>query len=245
MDEDKSQLEIINSEIKKELAKKEVVGALLQTTFKGLSEVNMRKAMFEGMMRGFQFKDFLEKNVYAIPFKDNYSLITSIDYARKIGIRSGVCGKSKPEFEEDNDKIISCTITIKKKTGNYIGDFSETAFFSEYYKKPFVKNGYEVKSLWDTKPRTMIAKVAEMHALRMACPEELSQVYVEEEFQREVSENELPAIELNKYQTKLEAAKSIKEVQKVWASLPQKAKAELEGLKNQLKKTYENTEIQK
>ena len=28
----------------------------------------------------------------------------------------------------------------------------------------------------------MIAKVAEMHALRMACPEEMRQQYVEEEF---------------------------------------------------------------
>jgi len=243
--ENQSQLEVINQEIQKELAKKEVVGALLQTTFKGLSEMNMRKAMFEGMMRGFKFQDFLEKNVYAIPFKDGYSLITSIDYARKIGMRSGVCGKSAPKFEENEKGIISCTITIKRQVNNYIGEYSDTAYFSEYYKKPLIKNRVEIKSLWDTKPRTMIAKVAEMHALRMACPEELSQVFVEEEFQKEVSENEMPPSKFEEYKTKLEATKSLKEIQKVWASLPQKAKAELEELKNQLKKNYENTEIQK
>ena len=35
----------------------------------------MKKAIMEGMIRGYTFKDFLEKNIYAIPFKDNYSLV--------------------------------------------------------------------------------------------------------------------------------------------------------------------------
>jgi hypothetical protein len=132
------------------------------------------------------FEDFLEKNVYAIPFKGEYSLVTSIDYARKIGMKSGVVGKSEPKFVFDKDgNVESCTITIKRKVDNYVGDYSATVFFDEYYKPPFKKNGYEIKSLWDTKPKTMIAKVAEMHALRMACPEELAQAYIEEDYQAE------------------------------------------------------------
>lgn len=183
MAEQKSQVDIIAADIKRELSSPEVARALLSTTFKGLSEVSMRQAMMEGMIRGFTFKDFLEKNVYAIPFgkTGGYSLITSIDYARKIGAKSGIVGKKAPIYEMGEEKIIiSCTVTVQKKVGEYVGDFTATVFFDEYYKT----NQYKT-SLWDTKPRTMIAKVAEMHALRMACPEELSQSYIEEELEQE------------------------------------------------------------
>lgn len=170
-------LQIINEEINKELTA-ETSRALLATTFKGLTPVVMKQAIMEGMMRGFSFKDFLEKNVYAIPFSGGYSLITSIDYARKIGMRNGVVGISEPTFEEKGDGMISCTVTVKRKVEDYIGEYSAKVYFDEY------NTG---RNLWKTKPRTMIAKVAEMHALRKACPEELSQAYTEEEMVKEVA----------------------------------------------------------
>lgn len=174
-------LELINNEINTEIAKQDVQKALLATTFKGLTFNSMKQALMEGMMRGYKFKDFLEKNVYAIPFRDGYSLITSVDYARKVGMKSGIVGVSAPTYETDGEKIISCTVTVKRKIDSYIGEYTATVYFAEYY-----KGGYNGKpSLWDTKPRTMIAKVAEMHALRKACPEELAQAYVEEEMQKE------------------------------------------------------------
>lgn len=176
---EKSQVALINEQINRELTK-ETAGALLATTFKGLTEVNMKKAIMEGMIRGLTFKDFLEKNVYAIPFKDGYSLVTSIDYARKIGMRSGIVGKDEPIFEEEDGKIISCKVTVKRKVSGEIGNFTAKVYFKEYDKG---------SNLWSTKPRTMISKVAEMHALRMACPEELSQNYVEEELELENREN--------------------------------------------------------
>src|SRR5262249_1271140 len=117
-----------------------------------------------------------ERNVYAIPFKDGYSLVSSIDYARKLGMRAGVVGKSAPSFEMDGKAILSCTVTVKRQVKGVIGEWTATVFFTEY------NTG---KNLWNSKPRTMIAKVAEMHALRMACPEELSQTYSEEEFDKE------------------------------------------------------------
>ena len=166
----------IQEEIKTELSNPKVMGALVATTFKGLSNQTIMLAIQEGMMRGFTFKDFLEKNVYAIPFKDGYSLVTSIDYARKVGMRSGVAGKSAPTYEEKDGKIISCTVTIKRKVNDYVGDYTATVYFDEY------STG---RNLWTSKPRTMIAKVAEMHALRMACPEEMAQLYTEEEMTKE------------------------------------------------------------
>ena len=225
----------IQKEIKQELGNKETMNALVQTTFKGLNPAVVPTAILEGMTRGFKFKDFLEKNVYAVPFGNNYSLVTSIDYARKIGMRSGVVGKSAPSFTfKENKAIDSCSVTIKRKVGDYVGEYTATVFFDEY------STG---RNLWTSKPKTMIAKVAEMHALRMACPEELAQSYVEEEM---VSEHQIAAkqLDVTPYKAKLEASKSLEELKVVWSALPIEAKQQLEEVKNQLKNSYANSKVQ-
>ncbi len=176
MSETKS-LAVINKQISEELKDPHILNALLKTTFNGLTEPVMKQAIFEGMIRGFTFKDFLEKNVYAIPYGGKYSLVTSIDYSRKIGMKSGVIGKSAPQFDFDEDgKPESCTVTIKRRVGKDIGEYTATVYFDEY------STG---QNLWSKKPKTMLAKVAEMHALRMACPEEMSQLYTEDELAKD------------------------------------------------------------
>ena len=223
-----SQLEIINEEINKELSTEKVSKALLETTFKGLSVLSMKQAIMEGMMRGFVFKDFLEKNVYAIPFGQKYSLVTSIDYSRKLAMRSGLAGKSAPNYKLDESKNIeSCTITVKRNVDGLVGDYTSTVYFREY------TTG---KNLWATKPHTMIAKVAEMHALRSAFPEEMAKVYVEEELEKEnIEANDEPKIE--QYETKLKECKTLEDLKTVFSSMPQVAKAKLKGLKDELKAT--------
>lgn len=228
-----STIEEINKEISTEIAKPEVERALIATTFKGLQPMVMRQAIMEGMLRGFSFKDFLKKNVYAIPFSGGYSLVTSIDYSRKIAMRSGLIGKSAPVYTYTEDKKIdTCSVTVKKLISGNIGDFTAEVAFKEYY-----KGGGKYPSLWDTKPKTMIAKVAEMHALRMAFPEEMAQVYVEEEMIKEieVKDNTIDVVE---YQIQLEGVGSEEELKKVWSSIPIQAKKELETLKNELKAKY-------
>lgn len=185
MTETKS-LAVVNKQIANELKDPAIARALLATTFKGLKEPIMKQAIFEGILRGFTFKEFLAKDIYAIPFKDGYALVGSIDKARKIGAKNGVVGVTKPTYVMDGEKIVSCEITVKKKIDDYIGDFTAEVFFDEYYKEG--RGGYP--SMWDSKPRTMISKVAEMHALRKACPEELSKMYTEEEFDKDKDEDE-------------------------------------------------------
>lgn len=221
----------MKNEINAQLGDKETFEALMRTTFKGLQPQVAKQAALEGVMRGFTLKDFLDKNVYAVPFREGYSLVTSIDYARKIGMRSGIVGKSAPQYEESEDgKVISCTITVKRKIGDYVGDYSATVSFSEY------STG---KNLWATKPRTMIAKVAEMHALRAACPEELSKAFTEEEMEKEtiVVPKE---VDIDLHRSQLEAVRSIDELKTRWANLPVEAKEALKDLKEELKKKYEN-----
>ena len=183
-------LQVIKEQMTTQLSDVQVKKSLLATTFKGLDELNMRKAVFEGMMRGFTIKDFLDKNIYAVKFGQGYALVNSVDYNRKIGMRNGVVGVNEPVFETDLDedgkeKIVSCSVTIKRlvpNSGGVIGDFTAKVYFDEYYRPGNTWNQKYTPSNWDLKPRTMIAKVAEMHALRKACPEDLSQMYIEEEF---------------------------------------------------------------
>lgn len=167
-------------EMNTQLANPAVRTALLNITFKGLKEEVMKQAILEGLMVGFTFKNFLIKDVYAIPFGGNgkpYSLVTSISHARKVAMRSGLCGKTAPIYTyTDDNKVETCTVTVKRMTGGYVGDYTATVDFSEY------TTG---KNLWVSKPKTMIAKVAEMHALRAGFPEEMSAMYAEEEMEKE------------------------------------------------------------
>lgn len=220
-------LEPIQAIVEAELKNPDNVSILVATTFRGLSAPLMRRAITEGMMRGFTFKDFLEKNIYAIPYSSSYSLVTSIDYSRKIGMRSGIVGKSAPEFEEKDGKIISCSVTVKRKIGEYIGEFTARVYLAEY------TTG---RNLWASKPRTMISKVAEMHALRMACPEELSQNYVEEELQKEPTKI---VIDMEAHEAQLRSAKTMDDLKQIWASLPPEAKQELVALKDGIKAAIE------
>ncbi len=174
------------------LSNKEVFNALAQNTFKGLEPANVPKALLEGMMRGYSIKDFMIKKIYATPFwnskeqRQDYALVQSISDVRAIAMRSGQSGKSEPRFTfDENKKVESCSVTVWKKDGDDRG-YTATVYFDEYEQPPFKKkDGTEILGMWQKKSKTMIAKVAEMHALRMAFPEELSDLYIEEEFEKE------------------------------------------------------------
>lgn len=185
----------IKQEVDEQLKDEEVMNSLIATTFNNLSPYLVRQALVEGMLRGFTFNDFLKRDIYAIPFSNKYTLIASIDYCRKVGMQGGIVGKKAPVFTyKESGEIDTCEITIEKKIDNYVGSFTALVAFDEYYKATF-RQGKKIKGLWDTKPKTMIAKVAEMHALRMACPEELSKAYIEEE----MGSNNIPEPELVDY----------------------------------------------
>jgi len=237
---------IFKQEIEKQVSNQETMNSLLEITFKGLTPELAKRALLEGMMRGLQFQNFMVKDVYAIPFtltnerKEkilSYSLVTSIDYARKIGARSGVVGKSEPLYEEKDGQLIACTVTVKKRvlgsSDNYIGDYTAKVYFGEY------ATG---KNLWVSKPRTMIAKVAEMHALRMACPDEMYQLYLEEERQQDVvrleEREEQAQIAVNTDKSRLEATTTLEELQKIWQGLSPESKISLAQVKDDLKKKY-------
>lgn len=201
----------VNKELAQQFADKDTVRTLLTTTFKGMSEMTMRKAILEGMIRGFDFKDFLNKDVYAISFGNDYSLVTSIDYIRKVAAQNGLVGKSAPVYGKDGDDM-TCSVTVKRQVNGVIGDYTALVYLSEYTTK---------KNQWVTRPRTMIAKVAEMHALRMAFPEELAKSYVEEEKQADhtTAKNAVAEIDLEGIKEKFEECKTVKYLTTLFKSL--------------------------
>jgi hypothetical protein len=239
-----TEITTITADINRQLADPKVANALLENTFKNFTVDNMKKAIMEGVIRGFTFKDFLEKKVYAIKYGDGYSLVTSIDHNRVIGMRSGVVGISAPTFTMTDEKTVSnipkpesCSITVKKKVGSTVGEFTAEVYFDEYYKAGKTYDGKYTPSMWDQKPRTMIAKVAEMHALRKACQEELAQAYVEEEMQKENFPAIEPTFDPAPHMLRFDDVQTLTDLQNVWASMPIQAKNDPDILarKNELK----------
>lgn len=230
---EESQLQLVEKEFQRELkSNPKALNALLQTTFQKFTPQLMQQAIFEGMMRGFKFKDFLQKDVYAVPYGNGYSLVNSIDFSRKIAMRSGLAGKSEPRYIEKDGHIISCSVTVKRNVEGVIGDYTSTVYFDEY------TTGI---NLWKKMPHTMIAKVAEMHALRSAFPEEMAKQYIPEEMAKNITEE--PEEDFSEFETKMKESKNEQELKSVWASMPQKAKAQFKDLAIELKSTFNKTEI--
>lgn len=234
--EQNTDIALFRQEINAWVADKETFQNLLSIPFKGLTEQNAKRAMLEARMRDFGLQDFLEKNVYALPFKNwkddtqEYSLATSIDYARKVADATGKsAGITAPVYDSQDDGDVACSITAKKVLeGGAIGDFTATVFFKEFDTS---------KNLWKSKPKMMIAKVAEMHALRKAFPKQLSQIYVEEEFEKkEVIKGEIiekPAVEATDWSTQekvLIGMRSVPAIDHYWADLSGDAKVALKSV---------------
>ena len=210
-------ISIINQEITNQFSNQETATALLSTTFKGLQAPVAKQALLEGMLRGFTFENFLKKDVYAIPFSSGYSLVTSIDWARKVAAQAGLAGKDAPIYQlDDKGNTISCSMSVYKIIEGVRCPFTSLVFFKEY------STG---KNLWTSKPMTMIAKVAEMHALRMAFPEVLDKAYVEEEM-TPVRDAEIvvPEVDVEKHKAELDNALTIGMLAEIWSSLPLSAK---------------------
>lgn len=169
-------------EINQQLSDPETLKSLMEVTFKGLEPAVAKRAMLEGYFRGFKFSDFLKKDVYAIPYGQGYTLVTSIDFAQKRADSTGhFAGATEPDFGEDPDMGelkggVYGKVTVFKMVAGEARPFSAKVYLREYTTQ---------KNLWVSKPRTMLGKVARMHALRIAFPEQLAKVYTEEEFDKE------------------------------------------------------------
>lgn len=236
----------IEQDIKNQLGTPADVQKLLATTFDKFDETTMRAALFSGGLRGFKVLDFFNKNVYAIKYGTGFNLVTSIDWSRKIGQKNGVVGTDDPVYATENimgKDDVSCLIVVHKMTDGHEGLFKAKVFLSEF------TTG---QNQWKTKPLMMIAKVAEMHALRKACPEDLSGIYTAEEFDRQPGQSiesveNVASIDIDAAKGKVKAAVTFKELKDVYdAMTPEERNSEgMQELLAQRKVEINSTKAEK
>ncbi len=131
------------------------------------------------------------RQIYLIKLGGRSTIVLSIDAYRLIAQRTGLYAGITPAiyvFDEDG-KILSATITVKKLVQGHVCEFSGTALFSEHNRP----GRADKKSLWDSMPATMLEKCAEAKALRKAFPEELSGYYTKDEM--EVAESPIAVVD--------------------------------------------------
>jgi len=109
--------------------------------------------------------DPFKREIYAVAFKDRrtgekrLSIITGYEVYLKRAERSGQLAGWKVWTEGDLDKNLKACIEISRK------DWEKPLFHEVYFTEYCQQN-----KMWDTKPRTMIKKVAMAQGFRLAFP---------------------------------------------------------------------------
>jgi phage recombination protein Bet len=112
------------------------------------------------------------REVYAMVIGGKLVQITGIHGLLKIAARSGAyAGMDDVTYVEKDGKLLSATATCYKLVQGHRVPFTATVDFKEY------TTG---KGNWKDMPKTMLAKVARAHALRLGFPE-VGAMYSEEE----------------------------------------------------------------
>lgn len=115
---------------------------------------------FMQICRAFQLNPFI-REVYGIPYGDNFSIIVGYEVYLKRAERSGLLSGWKAYTDGEGTELKGC-IEITRK--DWTAPFYHEVYFSEYNQN---------NSMWKSKPRTMIKKVAIAQAFRLVFPEEL------------------------------------------------------------------------
>ena len=131
--------------------------------------------------------DPLAKQISLIKFGGTWTIITTIDGYRALAEQTGqYAGQDAPIFTYADPPTMtnakkkapeSATITVHKMLNGMVLPFSATVYWEEY------STG---TNNWSSMPRTMLAKVAESHALRKAFPAVMSGLYTSEEMDQAV-----------------------------------------------------------
>ncbi|BCD59599.1 MULTISPECIES: phage recombination protein Bet [unclassified Nitratiruptor] len=159
----------------------EVIMDYLQSLGNNLPEHHIKK--FIHIAKAFNLNPFL-REIYGIPYGNNFNIIVGYEVPIKRAERSGKLAgwRAWTEGSPQNGDLKGC-IEIKRK------DWEEP-FYHEVYFDEYNQNN----SMWKSKPRTMIKKVAIAQGFRLAFPDELAGMpYTADEI--EVEPVETPIIE--------------------------------------------------
>lgn len=144
----------------------------------GMAQIEKRhQNQFLEMCTTFKLNPF-SRDVYAVAYKDKFNIIVGFEvYLRRASESGKLAGwKAWTTGSKENKDLKGC-IEIQRK------DFS-TPFYHEVDFDEYNTN----QSLWQTKPKTMIKKVAMAQGFRLCFPEQLSGIgYTADELPEEMT----------------------------------------------------------
>lgn len=153
------------------------VGKYLDSMGNKLSKYH--REQFIEICSAFQLNPFI-REVYGIPYGDKFSIIVGYEVYLKRAETSGQLAGWRSWTEGEGKNLVGCVEITRK---DWAAPFRHEVYFSEYDQS---------NSMWKTKPRTMIKKVAIAQGFRMAFPVELGGM--------PYTSDELPAVVENTYQ---------------------------------------------
>lgn len=127
--------------------------------------------------------DPIQRQIYAVPRwdkksnKNQMTIQTGIDGYRAIAARTGVYAGSDDAVFDSELQPKKATVTVYRIVGGLRCPFSASARWDQYVPK----DGMDFQ--WRKMPHVMLGKVAEAQALRKAFPEDLNEIYTQEEMQ--------------------------------------------------------------
>jgi phage recombination protein Bet len=153
---------------------------VIQTVAKGATFPELQMFLYIAKKTGL---DPLAKQIHFTKFKDkngnaNITIITGIDGYRSIASKTGkLAGIEDVVFNSEEDpKPKKASVTVYRMVDGQKVPFTATARWDEYFPSMPSK-----QFMWNKMPYTMLGKCAEALALRKGFPNDLSQVFVEEE----------------------------------------------------------------
>lgn len=115
---------------------------------------------FIQIARAFNLNPFI-REIYGIPYGDNFNIIVGYEVYLKRAENSGILGGWRAWTEGSGADLKGCVEITRK---DWTAPFYHEVFFEEYDQK---------NTMWKTKGRTMIKKVAIAQGFRLAFPVEL------------------------------------------------------------------------
>ncbi len=135
-----------------------------------------RKRGLDPLTRQIHFIKRKQYNLDTEKYDEVGTIQTGIDGFRVIADRTGKLSGIKRGVIKENGKLVGAWAEVYRS--DWAQPAREEVSFDEYCQKK--KDGNPMR-LWASMPETMIKKVAEAAALRMAFPEDLSGIYSHEE----------------------------------------------------------------
>jgi len=132
------------------------------------------RTQFVEIASAFQLNPFI-REIYGIPYGDNFNIIVGYEVYLKRAETSGLLAGWRAWTEGEGGNVKGC-VEISRKDW-------EKPFYHEVYLEEYDQKN----SMWKSKPRTMIKKVAIAQGFRMAFPVELGGI--------PYTADELPSIE--------------------------------------------------